>query len=60
MHRTTSRCSIIKMASVACCLMMMGWAGRNELSAQTIRVDATPSHVVNTFRPLYALGTTVD
>jgi F5/8 type C domain len=28
--------------------------------AQTIRVDATPSHVVNTFRPPYALGTTVD
>jgi hypothetical protein len=29
-------------------------------SAQTVRVDATPSHVVNTFRPQYALGTTVD
>jgi F5/8 type C domain-containing protein len=29
-------------------------------SAQTVRVDATPSHVVNTFRPLYALGSTVD
>jgi len=29
-------------------------------SAQIVRVDATPSHVVNTFRPLYALGTTVD
>jgi hypothetical protein len=28
--------------------------------AQTIRVDATPSHVVNSFSPLYALGTTVD
>jgi hypothetical protein len=28
--------------------------------AQTIRVDATPSHVVNSFRPLNALGTTVD
>jgi hypothetical protein len=28
--------------------------------AQTVRVDATPSHVVNTFSPLYALGTTVD
>src|SRR5919108_1941878 len=60
MHRIGSRCSIMKMASVACCLTMMGWAGRNELSAQTIRVDATPSHVVNTFSPLYALGTTVD
>jgi hypothetical protein len=29
-------------------------------SAQTIRVDATPSHVVNRFSPPYALGTTVD
>jgi len=28
--------------------------------AQTIMVDSTPSHVVNTFRPLYALGSTVD
>jgi hypothetical protein len=27
---------------------------------QTIRVDATPSHVVNKFSPPYALGTTVD
>src|ERR1700754_4199295 len=29
-------------------------------NAQTITVDATPSHVANTFRPLQALGTTVD
>jgi hypothetical protein len=29
-------------------------------SAQTVLVDATPSHVVNTFRPFYALGSTVD
>jgi hypothetical protein len=28
--------------------------------AQTVRVDATPGHVANTFRPRYALGTTVD
>jgi hypothetical protein len=28
--------------------------------AQTIVVDATPNHVVNTFSPLYALGSTVD
>ncbi|MFZ0774755.1 MAG: discoidin domain-containing protein [Candidatus Sulfotelmatobacter sp.] len=27
---------------------------------QTVRVDASPSHVVNTFSPLYALGSTVD
>jgi hypothetical protein len=29
-------------------------------SAQTVRVDARPSHVVNSFRPPYALGSTVD
>jgi len=28
--------------------------------AQVVRVDATPGHVVNTFSPLYALGSTVD
>src|ERR1700723_2094719 len=28
--------------------------------AQSVFVDATPSHVVNTFSPLYALGSTVD
>src|ERR1700761_9343180 len=28
--------------------------------AQTVRVDITPAHVVNTFRPFYALGSTVD
>lgn len=28
--------------------------------AQTVRVDVTASHVVNTFSPLYALGSTVD
>src|SRR6476661_6431884 len=32
----------------------------NESLAQTVQVDATPSHVVNKFSPLYALGTTVD
>jgi hypothetical protein len=29
-------------------------------AAQTIRVDATPGHVVNSFSPPYALGSTVD
>ena len=29
-------------------------------AAQTVHVDATPSHVVNKFSPLYALGSTVD
>ena len=29
-------------------------------AAQTVRVDMTTAHVANTFRPLYALGSTVD
>jgi F5/8 type C domain-containing protein len=29
-------------------------------AAQTVNVDTTPSHVVNTFSPPYALGSTVD
>src|SRR5437667_8918504 len=48
------------MAVITCCLMIMAGTGRNELIAQTIQVDTTPSHVVITFSPLYALGTTVD
>lgn len=28
--------------------------------SQSVQVDTTPAHVVNTFRPLYALGSTVD
>src|SRR5579884_1477353 len=28
--------------------------------AQVVQVDASPDHVVNTFSPLYALGSTVD
>ena len=31
-----------------------------ESIAQTVQIDATPSHVVNKFSPLYALGTSVD
>jgi len=31
-----------------------------ESKAQTVRVDATPSHAVNSFSPPYALGSTVD
>ena len=39
---------------VACCALC------DSAVAQTVQVDITPSHVVNTFRPLYALGSTVD
>ena len=38
---------------VACACLSSG-------AAQTVLVDATPSHAVNTFSPLYALGSTVD
>ncbi len=34
------------------------WSMTSE--AQTIRVDASPSHIVNSFSPPYALGSTVD
>jgi len=40
----------------ALCLALLGTAA----TAQTITVDATPSHVVNRFSPLRALGSTVD
>jgi F5/8 type C domain len=50
----------MRAAWVACWLTMIAWTARTELFAQTIRVDTTPAHVVNTFSPLYALGTTVD
>jgi hypothetical protein len=36
------------------------FASSASLSAQTVTVDASPGHVVNTFSPLYALGSTVD
>jgi hypothetical protein len=38
------------------CLSFLSLAG----TAQTVRVDATPTHVANKFSPLYALGSTVD
>jgi hypothetical protein len=37
------------------CFLLCTLAG-----SQTVQVDITPSQVVNTFRPLYALGSTVD
>jgi F5/8 type C domain len=39
---------------VACCVLC------SVAESQTVQIDITPSHVVNTFRPLYALGSTVD
>jgi len=40
--------------------LLIATSSWNESLAQTVQVDATPSHVVNKFSPLYALGTTVD
>ncbi len=42
--------SLISIALLLCC----------SATAQTVTVDVTPSHVVNKFSPLYALGSTVD
>ena len=46
---------------VVCAVLavMMPWC-LEKSEAQTIRVDVTPSHVVNVFSPPYALGSTVD
>ena len=42
-------------------LALLSWAGCPlSIPAQIVRVDITPSHVVNKFSPLYALGATVD
>ncbi len=41
-------------------LLFCALAYSSKGAAQTVLVDATPSHVVNTFSPLYALGSTVD
>src|SRR5438093_3531065 len=44
-------------APALCCVIL---ASALAATAQTVRVDVTPSHVVNKFSPLYALGSTVD
>lgn len=49
-------CKIVPLLLLCSALLWMP-AG---LKAQTIRVDATPSHVANSFSPPYALGSTVD
>jgi hypothetical protein len=44
----------------AALLLMASCALCPTARSQSVQVDATPAHVVNTFRPLYALGSTVD
>src|SRR6516165_1760949 len=52
------RCPTLKAVSTALAAIALWWPVA--ANAQTIQVDATPSHVVNTFSPPYALGSTVD
>ena len=46
------------LASIAGVLMVLMQG--NRLAAQTVRIDATPSHIANTFSPLRAFGATLD
>ena len=46
------------LSAVVLCLAPLVWPV--PAMAQTVRVDTTPDHVLNTFSPLYALGSTVD
>src|SRR3954454_14434490 len=39
--------------------VLLGWLALLA-PAQTVHIDAAPSHVANTFSPLQALGTTLD
>ena len=41
-------------------LLLIGLLQTVSAEAQTVRIDATPSRVANTFSPLQALGSTVD
>lgn len=47
----------VRSAAAFCCQIL---ACALFATAQTVRVDVTPTHAVNTFSPLYALGSTVD
>lgn len=43
---------------LASIILLLAFVGA--MAAQTVTVDASPNHVVNRFRPLHALGSTVD
>jgi F5/8 type C domain len=51
-----------EMCAHRCALLLLAaaFAFTGRMLGQTIRVDAAPTHVVNTFSPPYALGSTVD
>ncbi len=50
----------MKVRLAAMCTFIYGALFTVDLSAQTVTVDATPSHVVNTFNPPHALGAAID
>lgn len=52
------RCPTLRAVCAALAAIALWWPVA--ANAQTIQVDATPGHVVNTFSPPYALGSTVD
>jgi hypothetical protein len=56
MQRSKSCTSRLQQASLLLTLLLLPVAAH----AQTITVDATPSHVANTFSPLRSFGATVD
>jgi len=47
---------LMEMAAALLAVSILATSAR----AQVVRVDNTPAHVVNTFQPRYALGSTVD
>ena len=56
MHSSTVRCQAAALPALL--FLLLGATGCSKTN--TVRVDSTPAHVVNTFSPLYALGSTVD
>ena len=50
MKKATALCSVLAMLFLVC----------RPVYTQTVTVDATPTHVVNKFSPIRALGSTVD
>jgi len=57
-HRFLSEPSTTRLTAIAWLLLFFVAAPR--CGAQTVTIDAAPGHVVNTFSPIYALGSTVD
>jgi len=47
-------------ATILSACLFVGLITSQFATAQLVQVDATPGHEVNTFSPLYALGSTVD